>query len=345
MAVRNGGAHLRDTIDSVLAQSFADYEFLVVDDASTDDTADILSDYRARDHRIRVLRNAATLGPYPSANRALAEARGDVIARHDADDLSPPDRFAIQLEALGADPGAVLVAGAVEAFDESSRTIEVSRPPAWQPRLEWELLFLNALGAGSQVAFPRVVQGHPVLFSTRRAYAEDYELWCRLCRLGRVIVPDAVVYRYRQHASSITARHKTDQQNCAAEIRHAYQSQFLQSPATVEETAEVSRFWNLEGERPLATRVRRIDALLRQLRASCLADVERRYGAESRAALVTEVDTALNDRVGYWLYRSTKFLDARACRDLLAMSIDADFLSAWGAAFGYYRATLRRRVA
>ena len=344
MAVRNGAPHLPETIESVLRQSFDNYEFIIVDDASTDDTPDILANYERQDSRIRVLRNPRRLGPYPSANRALCHARGDIIARHDGDDISPPDRLAIQLEALKSDPDAVLVAGAVERFNVEANVADVTRPPAWQPLLEWELLFQNAIAAGAQTMFPRVVQGQPVFFQTKRPYAEDYELWCRLSRMGRVVSPDAVVYRYRQHCDSITSLHRVDQQKCAVQVRHEYQAQFLRSAASAETTVDLSRFWNLRGDRPLGGRVRAIGATFAELRGNFLGYVDARYGPGSRAVLEKEIAKALSDRLGYWLYRSLRFRDARGFRDLLAMSIDHDLLHVCGTALGYCASTLRRRL-
>src|SRR4051812_31027037 len=96
MAVRNGERYLREAIDSVLGQSVADFECLIVDDASSDDTAAILAWYEKHDARVRVLRNAQQHGVPASVNRGLMQARGSFIARHDADDLSHRDRFAVQ---------------------------------------------------------------------------------------------------------------------------------------------------------------------------------------------------------------------------------------------------------
>src|SRR4029079_18808962 len=87
--------------------------------------------------RISVIRNPETLGPYPSANRALALARGDAVARHDADALSPPDRFAIQLDALRSGDDVALVTGAIEIFHDAHSDTTMLRPPPWQPALEW----------------------------------------------------------------------------------------------------------------------------------------------------------------------------------------------------------------
>ncbi len=345
MAVRNGASHLREAIESVLRQSVTGYEFLIVDDASSDDTPDILSEYQRLDSRVQVLRNPGRLGPYPSTNRGLRQARGQIVARHDGDDVSPPDRLAIQLDALNKDPDTVLVAGAVETFDADANFAEISRPPSWQPLLEWELLFRNALGAGAQVMFPRVIRGKPVLFDTRHRYAEDYEMWCRLSRLGRVVSPNAVVYRYRRHERSITSQHKGDQQRCAEEIRREYQAQFLRSAASAETAAELSRFWSLVGgDRALGRQAAGIGPLLAELRVNFLAYAERRYGVDARAALEQEIDKILSDRLGFWLCRSLRFRDARACRDLLAIAVDRKLVNVSATTLAYCASTLRRRL-
>src|SRR6266851_6734363 len=291
MAVRDGELYVRDAIESVLSQSVTDFEFLIVDDGSSDGTPGILSEYQRRDSRICVFRNDSHLGPYPSANRALTEARGRVIARHDADDISPVDRFAIQLDAFDSAAETSLVTGAVEFF--GGRRNDTSHPPGWQPRLEWELLFTNAVGAGAHVMFPRMLGGAPVLFAAKQRYAEDYGLWCRLSRLGRVVCPTQVVYRYRQHGSSITSRHKAEQDECLARLRYDYQRQYLTPAVRNDTVADVSRFWNEDGARPLGATADDIAAALGDLRMRFLAYVEGRYGISDRVALAAEIDRAL----------------------------------------------------
>jgi glycosyltransferase involved in cell wall biosynthesis len=347
MAVRNGEAHLRDALDSVLAQSVADYEFVVVDDASTDGTPGILSEYRRQDSRIRILTNDARLGPYPSANRALLESRGSVIARHDADDISPQDRFAIQLDALRSDPDTSLVTGAVEIFgDTTTKTGGISRPPAWHPRLEWELLFTNVVGAGSQVMFPRVLRDKPVLFPAQHPFAEDYGLWCSLARLGRVVCPGQVVYRYRRHGASISSRSRAGQLESFARIRHSYQSQYLGSAVSERVTADVARFWTRDGSGAWADGVPAVLATLAELRARFLAYVGQRFGAAARARLDDEVDRDLSDRLSYWLFRSMRCRDYRACGDLLGIARSrGESLSVARDAVGQVVSGVARRVA
>jgi len=321
MAVRNGEPYVRDAIESVLAQSVSDFEFLIVDDASTDDTAAILSEYRRRDSRVQVWRNERQLGPYPSANRALLSARSDVIARHDADDISPPERFAIQLDALAAFPDVALVTGTVEVFGaNAAKANGLARSPAWQPRLEWELLFNNAVGAGAHVVFPRIVGGSPVLFPATRRYAEDYGLWCRLCRSGRVECPAEIVYRYRQHDQSISSLQKTQQAECVLQIRQEYQSQYLRSPRSLDLTGATSRFWTFGGDRRLSESVQNIGETLTELRSAFLTYIEQRYGRPVSLTLEADLSEALDERITYWLRRSMRFLDWKTAVDLVSLA-------------------------
>ncbi len=100
MPMFNAASHLRESVASVLAQSFRDFELLVVGDGSVDETASLLKEFS--DARIRVLRNDENQGLVASLNRGLSEARGEWIARQDADDISHPMRLARQLEFVRA---------------------------------------------------------------------------------------------------------------------------------------------------------------------------------------------------------------------------------------------------
>jgi len=321
MAVRNGEQHLRAAVDSVLAQTVSDFEFIIVDDGSTDTTRSILAEYERRDTRVRVLRNAQPLGPYPSANRGLSEAAGAIIARQDADDTSPPERFAIQLDALRAKRHTTLVAGAVEVFDSSSPDRRwVLRPPSWQPRLEWELLFGNAIGAGGHVMFPRVVDRMPVRFPCRRRYAEDYALWTSLIQRGRVSCPSDIVYRYRQHSDSITSLRAREQADDASEIRAEYQRQFIDSRRSRAESDVLARFWDMSAGRLQDGDMETVTARFVTLTATFLAYVDSRYGASARKALAIQLDAAVRRRLGFWAFRALRAGDFRGVRDVRAIA-------------------------
>jgi hypothetical protein len=157
-----------------------------------------------------------------------------------------------------------------------------------------------------------------VLFPAQHRYAEDYALWCRLSRLGRVVCPTQVVYRYRQHPLSITGRNKPEQDECAAAIRHEYQSQYLR-PCVPRELGEAAaRLWRESGSGPLTENVPAVLSTLTELRINFLAYVRQRYGPTDEARLEAEVDGALNDRLAYWLFRSLRSQQWNACGDLLS---------------------------
>ena len=104
MSVYNGERYLAEAIDSILGQSMSDLEFIVIDDGSTDGTPRILEKYTARDERVWVVRNERNLGLTRSLNRCLSLARGEYFARQDADDISLPERLALQVQLLDANP-------------------------------------------------------------------------------------------------------------------------------------------------------------------------------------------------------------------------------------------------
>jgi glycosyltransferase involved in cell wall biosynthesis len=320
MAVRNGERYLREAIESVLSQSLVDFEFLIVDDHSTDGTAAILRGYGRKDSRIRVLVNRRPLGPFPSANLAISQARGQYVARHDGDDISFPDRLMLQARVLESDPEVCLVTGPVKYFGIGPGQNRTHCPLTWQPRLEWELLFGNAAGTGAHVMFPRVFRGAPVLYPATHAYAEDYWLWSHFSRQGRIVCLPQVLYRYRQHSQSISAMRRHEQDECAAQIRDECLFRHLRPGVSQQTVAEMVRFWKWDGGRPLEESIHRITPVLAELRSGFLTYVERRYGSVDRARLDAEIEEAFRERLRYWLFRSLRFRDAHACRGLLSVS-------------------------
>ena len=204
MTVYNGETHLREAVDSVLAQSMGEFEFLIVDDNSSDATASMLADYARRDARIRVLRNETNLGPYPSANRALEVASAPIIARMDADDICEPDRFARQLAFLDQHPDHLLVGCGYLSIDADGRTLFKRRNPMDWRVAQWFTRFRMPMVHPGFCFRARMPDGTPVRYDTSLRYSRDYELAGRLAGAGKIAVLSDILVRYRMHPGNIS---------------------------------------------------------------------------------------------------------------------------------------------
>lgn len=215
MAVHNGLPFLQAAVDSILNQTCDDFEFLVVDDASTDGGLAILHAYP--DKRIRLVRNTKQSGLSQSLNQAIDLAQGKYVARMDHDDISLPLRLESQADFLDRHP-AVDVVGAW-AFTIGDRAGQIWKLPLHDSEIRSELVFNPAL-VHSSVMFRRMA------FLTKRLHydpkllrAQDYDLWCRAAGKIRFANIDKVLMHYRIHQRQIGKQHASEQIRVADEIR------------------------------------------------------------------------------------------------------------------------------
>lgn len=207
LPVYNGGPHLRASIESVLSQSLADFELLVVDDASVDETPEVLDEYARGDDRVRLLRNEQNLGLTATLNRGIRESTAPYIARQDADDLSHTGRLAAQVAHLDSHPEVALLGCAYRRIDDSGAVDGLRPVPTRSTAIRWRLLFISAFAHSSMMIRRSVLEEVGVYDETFR-YAQDYELWSRICREHRAeALPDALV-DYRRSLSSLTATYE-----------------------------------------------------------------------------------------------------------------------------------------
>jgi hypothetical protein len=210
MSVHNGARFLEQAVHSIRTQTFSDFEYLIVDDGSTDASPEILARHAASDRRIRIL-TQENKGLIESLNRAFAEAAGTCIARMDADDVARPNRLELQMAFLSANPGIALVGGAIEIIDSDGQPVSVTRLPT-----EPEQIRMHMRKHGNALAHPTVLFRREALCRTggfRKAYrhAEDYDLWLRMletCDFANL--PD-VLLGYRRHEASISRLHAVQQ--------------------------------------------------------------------------------------------------------------------------------------
>lgn len=202
MAVHNGERHLRAAVESVLGQTFGDLELLLVDDASTDGSRAIVESYG--DPRVRVLVNAENLGLTRSLNRGLAEARGGYVARQDADDVSAPNRLALQVGELERRPELALLASSYRRIDDDGRDCSGRDVPLTTVGIRWRLLFLNAFTHSSTV-FRRSAVLELGGYDESVHYAQDYDLWSRIAERHEVAALPEHLVSYRRSAVSMTS--------------------------------------------------------------------------------------------------------------------------------------------
>ncbi len=201
MPVYNAGGALRQAVASVLAQTFEDFELIVVDDGSTDGAIDDLR--RFDDERIRLVRNDANIGAAASRNRALGLAGGQYIAIADSDDLMQPRRLEVQLGRFDEEPDLDLVAGASQVFGDADPVSPVSVPATTHAALTLGLRYGPSFFHGSTMVRRRAMQsveGYRDLPLT-----EDYDLYSRLLLSGhRFGAVTDVVLLYRNHPGGIS---------------------------------------------------------------------------------------------------------------------------------------------
>lgn len=215
LPVYNGAEFLEQAINSVRAQTFEDFEIIVVDDGSTDETPQVLSRLADMEPRLRVVRQANG-GIVSALNAGLQRCRGEFVARMDADDMALPERFATQVAYLDAHPSCVLVGGVAVETAVDGRVM--SRTTGGRHAV-------TDLG----VFPPRIaVSMHPLITVRRAAleavggyrgdfpHAEDYDLFIRLARLGTIDNPPVDVLIYRRHEGAISIKHLETQERSAA---------------------------------------------------------------------------------------------------------------------------------
>lgn len=202
MAVWNREKHLRSAIESMLNQSFPDFELIIVDDASKDSSLEISRSYS--DRRIRILQNSENLGPTFSRNRAVRTVKSEFIAILDSDDVAKKDRLKVQFNYLEAHPEIACVGSNFDRIDESGYCFSISTIPSSERWLRWQMLYHNVL-AHSSVMFRKSIVGEQAYNENFRYAAEDYELWSRLLRTGKRIhlLPENLV-QLRDHSGNIS---------------------------------------------------------------------------------------------------------------------------------------------
>ncbi|MDX2254096.1 MAG: glycosyltransferase [Pseudanabaenaceae cyanobacterium bins.39] len=209
MPVYNGEKYLREAIDSILNQTFRDFEFLIIDDGSSDRSLEIINSYQ--DHRISLVRNETNLGLITTLNKGLSLARGEYIARMDCDDISFCDRLEKQVAYLDAHPEISLLGTNAQIINVENIQQEICESVTGNNYIKWRMLF------GCPFIHPTVmmrkksvdlVNGYECsgieIINKANNYCEDYNLWRKVINKFQADnLPEVLLY-LRKHESNVS---------------------------------------------------------------------------------------------------------------------------------------------
>ena len=221
MPVYNAASYLKEAVDSILNQTFRDFELIILDDASTDESAKILDAYT--DSRIVRYTSDKNIGLANILNIGLDMARGEYIARMDSDDISLPTRLQTEVDYLDSHPKIDLVSCGMQQFGLSDKTMSY-KESFWL--VCYNAFFFSPILHASSMWRKKSFEDKGLRYRQERVPSEDYDLWARTLRKGlKLINIPEVLYKYRIHGNQNT----TNQELCKqmdAEIQKEYWRDF-----------------------------------------------------------------------------------------------------------------------
>ena len=259
MPVYNGERYLREAVESILGQTFTDFEFIIVDDGSTDGTKAILGNYT--DSRIVRLENSTNQGLVAALNMGLRAARGEYIARQDADDISALERFSRQNEYLDKHSAISVVGASAYEIDAEGKRLGILEIPTKEIEIKWHALFQNPF-IHSAVMFRREIVAKLGGYSSlpQALHVEDYELWLRLLwsGFGMANLSSPLIQR-RLNTSGVSSSNTSRQAvNFRTQTKHNLHRLGI-------EPADCSLLWSLQVGGGVKTSVQKIQATLKDL--------------------------------------------------------------------------------
>jgi glycosyltransferase involved in cell wall biosynthesis len=244
LSVFNGRRYVSEAVESILAQTFRDFEFLIIDDGSTEPISELINSYR--DPRIKLVRQE-NRGLARSLNRGIKEATGEFIARMDADDVSAPRRLELQYEAISQNGDLDLVGSFFRVIDDKGEVVERKQILMDQDYRLWRLQFHNNYAHGS-IMFRKSAVAAAGLYNEQLTVAQDYDLWSRICRPGNSCVIPEYLYshRIRTDGEQASVRNYDTQVQTAARISN--RNLMACNPNLTEEHCRLVRalYWEFE---------------------------------------------------------------------------------------------------
>ena len=216
MSVYNSERFLKDAIDSVLNQTFSDFEFLIFEDSSSDRSLEIIGSFD--DKRIKLIRNDINFGLTYNLQKGMELAKGKYVARMDADDICLPERFKRQIDFLDDNPDISILGTSVIFFDDFGNDI-LGFQPITHDEIKVELLLGFTLLHPSVMMRMEDLRLHKLNYNTHFRYSQDFDLWVRASRQLKLANLKEPLIKMREHSSKITRNCSTSQKAYSSEIR------------------------------------------------------------------------------------------------------------------------------
>lgn len=229
MAVFNGEKYLRESIESILNQTYHNFEFIIINDGSTDKSVEIINSYE--DSRIRLIHNSENLKLARSLNKGIDLSKGEYIARMDADDVALPQRLERQVSFMDTNPNVGICGSWIETFGNTKKEI-------WKYPLKSEEILVSLIFE-SVIAHPSVIIRKQVLNDNKTKYnitiVEDYDLWIRLSKYTKLANIGEVLLYYRIHSQSIGQKYHDEQYDTATSLKEKLIKENLGIAQTIDE--------------------------------------------------------------------------------------------------------------
>lgn len=237
MSVFNTMDFLAQSVESVLAQTFRDFEFLVIDDGSTDSSGEFLA--RISDPRVRLWRSEKNLGLTRSLKLGVAMAQGDYLARMDADDIADPERLARQTAFLDEHADVGIVGSLCRIIDGRGRARGEYRVPFGDLHIRWTSLLANPFAHPTVMIRRKVMIQHGLNYDEAHETVEDYDLWTRVLRHTRGANLPRPLLQYRRHPGITRTRRETQLQNHDAIALRTIREHLPGFPITPEQVSDL----------------------------------------------------------------------------------------------------------
>ena len=241
MPAYNSEKYIAEAIESILNQPFTEFEFIIINDGSTDNTAEVVRQYT--DKRIKFIDNQKNQGLIAVLNQGLDLCRGEYIARMDSDDISHPQRFEKQLKYMDENPDVGVVGGWIQKFGETVKTNQIFKYPSQLYLLD---LFLHGCKFAHPTAMIRtsVLRENKIYYNPQYPHAEDYGLWMQIARFAPIHNLQEILLNYRWHDTNVSVLHKQIQLDSAERVRRNAIETMLSDANEIQKLLDLTRELN-----------------------------------------------------------------------------------------------------